>query len=385
MRKVLVGLGLLLLAFWGSNRLLRAGGPQAQEAPAIRLAPTGEAPAFARVLEPRAFRFPQDHGPHPDFQTEWWYYIGNLQDAAGERFGFQLTFFRRALRPGSLNRPSGLAASQIYFAHFALTDVARQEHSSFERFSRGAGGLAGARGDPFSVWLEDWSVEALDALGERVRLRAQEGDFSLDLVLQAGKPLVAHGEAGLSRKSEEPGNASYYLSFTRMDAAGSLLVEGEKVEVTGQAWFDHEWSTSALGEQAVGWDWFGLQLDDGREIMLARIRRADGSLEPVSGGTLVEQDGSLIALSLDDVMFTPLGTWTSLRSGATYPLRWRVEIPAYGVDLTVEPLLEDQEMEVSVVYWEGAVEVKGESAGLPVGGQGYIELTGYAESIQGAF
>jgi len=341
--------------------------------------------AFARALEPRSFHLPLDHGPHFAFQTEWWYYTGQLDSADGRRLGFQLTFFRRGLSPGPPPSGAGLATNQIYFAHFAVTDVAARRHAFAERVSRGVSGFAGASSAPFGVSVEDWSVEAEDETGSAVRVRARDGSLTLDLRLAAAKPLVAHGERGLSAKSDEPGNASYYVGYTRMSARGRIGSDGQEAEATGEAWFDHEWSTSALGPAAVGWDWWSLQLDDGRELMLFEIRRADGSREPVSGGTLVASDGSTRRLLAADFQAEALGSWTSPHSGAVYPARWRLRVPAEQLQLTVEPLVADQELRTGFVYWEGAVSVSGTSHGRVIAGRGYVELTGYARSMQGVF
>ncbi len=372
--------GLLLAGAWWQAR-----SRPAEPAP-LRLEASSAPAGFARALEPRPFTLPADHGPHLEFQTEWWYYTGNLTTEAGQHVGFQLTFFRRGLSPEAVARASSFATNQVYFAHFAVTDVDGGKHTSAERFSRGAAGLAGATGEPYRVWLEDWRVEALNADGSEVRLVARQDDLALDLTLRSVKPIVAHGDAGLSPKSEAPGNASYYLSYTRLAAAGTASLHGQPVAVEGQAWFDHEWSTSALAPGAIGWDWFSLQLDDGREIMYFQIRRDDGSLEPVSGGTLVEADGTTRRLAAADVTIDVLDQWRSPTSGASYPSRWRVSIPSAGLVLEAEPWLADQEMDVSFVYWEGAVRLRGSgSAGQAIAGQGYIEMTGYAASIAGQF
>ncbi len=345
-----------------------------------------DASGFARVTRPRPFTLPRDHGPHFEYQTEWWYFTGNLAATDGRQFAFQLTFFRRGLTPGPPPGGPGLSSNQVYFAHFAITDVAAGRHVAAERFSRGAGGLAGATGEPFAVWLEGWRAESLNRDGSQVRLVASDAEtgLSLDLELTARKPLVAHGDRGLSPKSDEPGNASYYVGYTRLAARGRLGVAGVAA-VAGEAWFDHEWSTSALGPGAVGWDWFSLQLDDGRELMLFRIRREDGSVEPVSGGTLVERDGRARRLMRDDASIDVLDHWTSPRSGGRYPSRWRVRVLSAGVDLMVEPWLADQEMRTSFAYWEGAVHVAGRCRATTCSGQGYVELTGYARSMQGLF
>ena len=375
--------------------------------PRLELGPGPDVSIFARATAVRPLTLPTDHGPHFDYQTEWWYYTGNVAAADGRRFGFQLTFFRRGLSPGPPPEGPGLASNQVYFAHFAITDVAAGRHAAAERFSRGAGGLAGATGEPFAVWLENWRVESLNADGSAMHLVARDATpgLSLDLELRATKPLVAHGDRGLSPKSDEPGNASYYVGYTRMaargrigtvDNAGSSLARLE-VEVTGEAWFDHEWGTNVLGTGAVGWDWFSLQLDDSRELMHFQIRREDGEIEPVSGGTLVEPDGRTRRLTRDDVQIEVLRSWTSPETGAIYPSRWRLVVPTEGLDLLIEPWLEAQEMRTSFLYWEGAVRVseaatpgsdpggRGPVAWPRVTGQGYVELTGYARSMQGVF
>ena len=340
---------------------------------------------FARATAPREFRLPMDHGPHYDFQTEWWYYTGHLASESGRQFGFQMTFFRRGLSPGAPPEGPGLATNQVYFAHFALTDVAAGVHVFSERWARGAGSLAGARGEPFSVWLEGWRVEANDGDGSVLRLRAREGDRTLDLDLRAQKPLVRHGDRGLSAKSDERGNASYYVGYTRLSAGGRLRMGDAESDVSGEAWFDHEWSTSALSSGAVGWDWFSLQLGDGRELMHFRIRREDGSIEPVSRGTLVARDGTTRPVPAESVELEVLASWTSPTTGARYPARWRLAVADAGLDLLVEPLVADQEMRTSFVYWEGAVRVSGTAGGAPVAGRGYVELTGYARSMRGVF
>jgi predicted secreted hydrolase len=360
--------------------------PAAEAQPTLALAAVPTEAGFARALAPIQVRLPQDHGPHHPFQTEWWYYTGNLEAADGRHYGYQLTFFRRGLAAQPTPRPASMAADQVYFAHLALTEVDAGRHQSWERFSRGAAGLAGAQVEPLRIWLEDWTMEALNADGSNLRLTASvENEMALDLVLQASKPLVLHGDQGLSPKSDEPGNASYYVSYTRLETSGTLVVQGEPLAVTGTSWFDHEWSTSALGPQAVGWDWFSLQLDDGRELMYFQIRRQDGSIEPVSGGTLVEPDGSQRRLSSEQVTVEVLEEWTSPETGATYPGRWQLAVPSAGIELTIEPWLPDQENRLSFTYWEGAVRFEGVSGEAAVDGVGFVELTGYTESMQGRF
>jgi predicted secreted hydrolase len=360
--------------------------PSAAQAPSstLVLATPAETPDFARALEPRTFSFPADHGPHTEYQTEWWYYTGNLESQGRDHYGYQLTFFRRGLSPQQESRGSDLATTQIYFAHFAITDVRAGKHVFVERFSRGTPALAGASGDPYAVWLEAWRVDSLDAAGDKVHLQASHEDMHLDLTLTAVKPITLQGNRGLSSKGGMPGNASYYLSFTRMRTAGSIGLGDVMASVTGTSWFDHEWSTSALPERAVGWDWFSLQLDDGRDAMLFRIRDADGSIDPSASGTLVDAAGNSHPLSAEDFSLEERGTWRGPETGGVYPVRWQVSIPSAGLDLVLEPWLDDQEMRVSFPYWEGAVKIVDSSTGQVVG-QGYVELTGYAASLQGTF
>jgi predicted secreted hydrolase len=228
-------------------------------------------------------------------------------------------------------------------------------------------------------------VEATSPDGSAVRLVAREDPLRLDLHLESRKPLVRHGDRGLSPKSSQPGNASHYIGYTRLEARGRLASQAGELAVSGEAWFDHEWSTSALGKGAVGWDWFSLQLDDRHELMYFQIRRDDGGIEPVSGGTVVDPAGSTRRLSASDLSLGVLARWTSPETGATYPARWRLRVPKEGLDLLVEPWLAGQEMRTSFVYWEGAVRLSGTRAGRAVTGHGYVELTGYARSMQGVF
>jgi predicted secreted hydrolase len=342
----------------------------------------GRTDGFARALAPRAFVFPVDHGPHPEFRTEWWYWTGNLRaPAAGggpRRFGFQLTFFRTALASSIAPRRSAWGARDVYMAHLAVTDVAAGRFHAQDRWARSALDLAGATGDPVRVWVGDWTAEGAGPEGLPIHLRAGDDDVRIDLTLASVKRPVLHGERGLSRKSDEPGNASYYYSLSRMRTDGEMRLGGQAFQVEGSAWMDREWSTSALGPELVGWDWFALQLDDGRELMLYRLRRKDGGIAPESQGTLVRADGASQRLDRDAVEVLALGHWTSPRGGTRYPAGWRLRIPALALELTVTPLVADQELDLAVRYWEGAVRVEGTADGRPLGGDGYVELVGYA-------
>lgn len=335
---------------------------------------------YERALAPRDFVFPEDHGPHLGFRTEWWYVTGNLTSTAGRDFGFQLTIFRSALGSGAPVSTSAWATNQAYMAHFTVTDVETGRFYAHERFARGAAGLAGASAEPLRIWLEDWTMEGIAPAGLPVRLRAAEDEVAIDLVLDAGKPAVAHGVAGLSQKGPEPGNASFYYSHTRMPAEGTLTIGDDTLDVHGLAWLDREWSTSALSEGQVGWDWLALQLDDGWDLMLYRLRRADGSADEWSAGTLVDHRGAASHLTWGaDVTVESTSTWTSPIDGAVYPGAWRVELPGRGWSLLVEPRIPNQELDLAFRYWEGAVGLRGVGEdGADVTGRGYVELTGYA-------
>lgn len=341
----------------------------------------GDTLGYARAVEVRDFTFPADHGPHPDFRAEWWYLTGNLDGPEGRRVGYQLTLFRSAVAPSPPEVSSAWGTNQAWMGHFALTDAAGGRFHAFDRFARGAVGLAGAEARPFRVWLEDWTLEAAEGSGEAfpMRLRAAEGEVGLELVMEPAKPRVLQGEEGLSQKGPEPGNASYYYAYTRLATRGTVRLGDDTLRVTGLSWMDREWSTSALSQGQVGWDWFALQLDDGWDLMIYQIRGEDGSPDPLSDGVLVGPDGGRTPLTWgDDVTLEVLDEWRSPVDGSAYPSGWRIRIPERGWDLRVEPVLEDQELNLAFRYWEGAVDVTGETARGPVAGRGYVELTGYA-------
>ena len=333
----------------------------------------GDPAGFARALEPRPFVFPDDHAAHPDYRAEWWYFTGNLATAAGRPFGFQVTFFRFALASETPDGESAWSGRQVWMAHLALSDIEAERFHYEERLSREGPGLAGAA-TPFRVWLDDWSVASSGEADFPVRVRTAAADFGLDLLLEQGKPVVLQGERGLSRKSAEPGNASYYYSLTRMPARGEIRTPDGVFAVAGNAWLDREWSTSALADDQVGWDWFALQLADGRDLMVYRLRRRDGSTDPASAGVLVARDGETTPLDAGDYSMEPLGWWQAPDGGARYPAGFRLRLPGHGLDLEVRPRLADQELRLDFRYWEGAVAVDGRDG---TRGTGYLEMTGY--------
>jgi predicted secreted hydrolase len=342
-----------------------------------------DAAGFARATAPPTLTFPADHGAHPEFRTEWWYVTGNLATAAGRRFGVQLVFFRQALAPLANEPPraASLAAREVILAHAAVSDIDGGRFHHAERLGRAAGaaGVRGpGRGAPFAVFCGDWSATADGADFLPLRLVAGDATFAFDLRVANGKPPVLQGDAGLSQKSALPGNASIYYSLTRLPIAGSIRSGDDEHAVRGEAWLDREWSTSALGAEQVGWDWFSLQLDDGTELMWYRLRRRDGAPDPFCRGCFVGRDGIAERLLPTDVEVTPMGDWVAADGGARYPARFRLAARgAIAFDLEVEPLLADQELRVLVRYWEGAVAVRGTRAGRPVAGRGYLEMTGY--------
>jgi predicted secreted hydrolase len=333
-------------------------------------------PGFARALAPREFVFPADHGPHPAYATEWWYFTGNLTDAGGRRFGYQLTLFRVGLEPGEPAGDSDWRAHQIYMGHLAVSDAAGRRHYRAERFSRAAAGLAGADTSPLRVWLGPWHIAGSEgpATPFPLRLSADDADFAIELAVERGvKAIVLQGDRGLSQKGAAPGNASYYYSMTRLPTQGRLRLGDDWFDVTGNSWFDREWSSSALAEDQAGWDWFALHLDDGRDLMFYRMRGKDGAAQRFSKGVLVDRDGGKQALTLADVELAEQRWWTA-DDGTRYPVAWRLSLPAHGIALDVVAAFDAQEMDVTVRYWEGAVDISGTH-----GGVGYLEMSGYAD------
>ena len=333
---------------------------------------------YATATTQRTFAFPADHGPHQKFRNEWWYLTGNLDGQNGERFGYELTIFRFLLAPKKKQQQiSRWQSDQVYIGHFAVTDVKNEQFHVAERFSRGSLGLAGAQAEPFRVWVEDWAISAGPKTTTTWHIQAQEKDVSLDLNLTPLKPPVLNGHNGLSQKSTKPGNASYYYSISRLKTDGKLQLGENQYTVTGLSWLDREWSSSALDEDQVGWDWFALQLDDGSDLMFYQLRRKDGSTDPLSAGTWVDNNGNSQYLDADDVKIEITDFWDS-PLGGKYPNSWQVNVPHLNLQLDIQPVIDDQELNATVRYWEGAVNVSGKRNGKKLGGRGYVELTGYA-------
>ncbi|MEB3198237.1 MAG: lipocalin-like domain-containing protein, partial [Candidatus Sericytochromatia bacterium] len=347
----------------------------------LALATPVAAEAFRPALPGYRFAFPRDHAAHPDFRTEWWYYTGHLRAADGRAFGYQLTFFRVGTVPGL---QLGAAVSPwrsdgVMLAHFAVSDLQTSRFLTAERLQRGGVGLAGAQAGAYDVFLGGWRASLA---GSAHRLAAQDGRQQLALTLTPRKPVVIHGQQGVSRKSDCPTCSSHYYSLTRLDTQGTLTVAGETLAVTGQSWMDHEFGSNQMGRLEAGWDWFSLQLSDGSELMLYQLRRTDGSPVPQSSGTWVPATGPARHLPLKAFAIQPTGRWKSPATGGVYPLGWQLRVPEEDLDLTVTPAFEGQEWQTpgstGETYWEGSVKASGTRRGKPLGGEGYVELTGYA-------
>ncbi|MEM9776844.1 MAG: lipocalin-like domain-containing protein, partial [Chloroflexota bacterium] len=335
--------------------------------------------AFTRATLPNNIEFPRDLGPHPDYQTEWWYYTGNLKGEDGSRYGYQFTIFRQALAPEdeTFESQSDWRTNQVWFAHFTISDVENGDFYFDERFARGAAGLAGAQAEPYHVWIEDWQVE--EQPDGRIRMQGTTDEYALDLMLENTRPPVLHGVGGLSAKGPTEGNASYYYSQIDQRSVGTITIGDRVIPVEGHSWKDHEYSTSVLEEGAVGWDWVSLQFDNDNKnaLMMFHIRREDGSIQPESSASWIAADSSNDYLRAGDFSFEVLDTWTSDVTGIVYPAEWRIQVPSVGLDITGRPMMNNQELLVLATYWEGAVEFEGTLNGEPIAAEGYIELTGY--------
>ena len=352
------------------------------QAPAVATINADIPPGFAAADGSRLLTFPEDFGPHEDFRTEWWYYTGNLQTPEGHHFGFELTIFRVGLLPPAIKLPtdSQWYDRSLYFAHFAISDIANQKFYAFERYSRPGPGLAGAQADPYRVWIEDWSIS--EQAPDVYQLQASQADIALDLTLTDEMGVVLHGKNGYSLKGDNVTNASYYYSQPRLRADGFVKVKGVQYLVTGLAWKDHEFSTSVLDENQVGWDWFSLQFEDGRALMLFQLREREGEISNSSSGTSIGANGNPQMIQKTDFEITVVNEWQSPHTGGIYPSGWKIQIRAPSCLLEVHPWMADQELHFpTVTYWEGAVHFEGICEhGVSVRGNGYIELTGYTGS-----
>jgi predicted secreted hydrolase len=356
-------------------------GPNLQADPPLPTEP------WQRAIGAWSWMFPRDHGAHPNFKTEWWYFTGNLENAQprARQFGYQLTLFRQGIQFTPAQPTSRWAVRDFYFGHFTISDLAAGKFHVAERVSRGALGEAKAAPDRMDVALGPWTIQQEDA-NEQVHLVAREPEIGIDFEEHPLKPLILEGVGGLSRKADGVGEASYYYSYPRLATTGHLRVGGKTYAVSGLSWFDHEFSTSSLGTDQVGWDWFCIQLENHEEIMLYAMRDKSGAMDAVSEGTWVKVDGTSERLLPGSFSIGKKGAWRSPRSGAVYPAAWHIVVPGHRADLTVSPAMADQELHLTKMgaldYWEGACTVEGTIANKPVKGVGYTELTGYAGAFQ---
>lgn len=345
------------------------------------------APAHAEwrlALPGWQYEFPRDHGNHPDFKTEWWYFTGNVRSEAGREFGYQLTFFRHGVgESGEDIIPlSRFVTRDIKFAHFAVSDLSGQRFFFDHALARGAFGEAGFVHGERLAWLRDWSCELLP--DGSFRLKAKTTDASIDLVLRSQKAPVIHGSHGVSQKAAGEGRASHYYSLTRLATEGTVSLKGESFPVSGLSWFDHEWATNQLGAEQSGWDWFSLQFDDGTELMLFQLRLVSGGRDPHSGGTFVDAEGRSHAIGVDDFTLEPVAWWESAGTKGRYPIEWELGIPKLRLTLRVKAAYPEQELKLDPMsYWEGAVRAEGERDAAKTKASGYLEMTGYAGKIVG--
>ncbi len=328
-----------------------------------------------------AWKFPYDHGNHPSYRTEWWYYTGHLTTAGGKRYGFELTFFRQGLTR-QVDNPSTFTARDLYFAHFALSDLGAKKFWFAEKINRPGPGLAGAKSGGVDVWNEDWRAFH-EAPGHH--LIAQDGGHSIDLKLASPFAPTLEGKGGYSVKGGA--QASLYYSFPLMTVTGNLGINGKTQPVTGQAWMDHEFFSGGLSPGETGWDWFGLQFSDGTELMLYRLRLAPGGISPASSGNFIDRTGKALHLQGPDFRAQALESWKSPRTGVVYPTRWLIQIPKLELSFEVGADFPDQELDTSastqVLYWEGSVSLAGQRGFKKLKGEGYMELTGYDRHSSG--
>ena len=351
--------------------------------PAFGQESTQTSPKFQAAVPGYIYQFPRDDFSHDNFRIEWWYYTGNLESEKGRRFGYQMTFFRVGLEGDKpIQNPSKWKVDHIYFAHMTVSDIQNEKFHFFERINRKGIKNSGAESDRFMIWNSDWN---LSAVGDTQKIKALENDTGIELSLTPIKGRVFHGKNGISVKGSDKGNASHYFSYTRMKTEGSVYIKGEKFKVTGSSWMDREFSSNPLNPTLVGWDWFSLKLDNQTEIMLYQLRQKDGHIDSHSSGTFVGADQNYHHLTLDKFSISPKSSWTSKKTGTTYPATWEINLPESDTYLKISPDFPDQELyhlrSISGSYWEGSVSIEGRASGKPVTGKGYVELVGYEKAL----
>jgi len=328
------------------------------------------AATFVKALPGYRYEFPRDHFSHPEFQTEWWYYTGNLKTVGGRGFGYELTFFRAALAP-EMELRSVWTARDAYMAHLALTDIEGRHFLHAERLNRPGPGLAGVDAANERIWNGNWQSKLTP--GEH-RLTAVDARFQFDFRLKPSKPHVIHGRNGVSQKGPLPGQASHYISFPRLETSGRLRLDGKDYDLRGTTWMDHEYFSSELDPSLAGWDWFSIQLENQTELMVYRLRQKNGAASPFSAGTFIDAQGVATHLEAKDMDLVPGRRWKN------YPVEWQLRVPRLGVDLKALPRLDEQELlskgRLTPSYWEGAMRFEGTHAGV-----GYLEMTGYDDKV----
>lgn len=335
---------------------------------------------FAKATAPYTYSFPRDHAAHDAYQTEWWYFTGHLEAPDGRRFGYELTFFRVGLAPfapGVVRGQSRWHTAQLYPAHFAITDERTGRFVYYEEFARDALGQGSASEQTLDVRVHNWSLHGSMPFA----LHAARGGDGLDLIVRSTKPPAVHGIGGISAKGACASCASHYYSYTRLFSQGTIRLAGRAYAVNGISWMDHEYGSDELQPDQVGWDWFSIQLNDGREVMLYRLRQRDGSTTPQSSGSLVLKNGGVRHIPLHGFALKETATWVSPHTNARYPSAWTLHVQGVG-DLRIVPVAADQELvnaSNGVTYWEGAVTIA-DASGKTIG-QGYVELTGYAQPV----
>jgi predicted secreted hydrolase len=341
------------------------------------LMPAADVGSFRRAEPGYHYSFPRDHFEHPAFRTEWWYYTGNVRDSGGRRFGFELVFFRQGERRGAAENQSAWRIDDLYLAHLALTDIDGKRFYHYRRLNRAGPGVAGASFERRRVWNGNWSARWE---GGNQALEATAEDFRFRLRLEPLKPPVIHGVNGISQKGAGPGEASHYVSISRLAVSGVISLGDVAHSVSGSAWMDHEWFTGQLAENQAGWDWFSVQVDNQTELMLFQLRKKDGSIDPHSAGTYIDTEGRPRHLTRAEFSLQPAGYWKSPKTGAAYPVTWRIRVPSLAISLEAKAALDDQELvstdKISPTYWEGAVAYAGSSKGV-----GYLEMTGYDKPV----
>ena len=380
MRALLTGLLLLLLFLLSS---CDAGPPPSRGLSVAEALSGTDTTGFKRADTIKPFQFPADHGAHPGYRNEWWYFTGVLTAATGQRFGYQVTFFRIGLSPPATAPAlsSRWNRHTVWMAHIALTDIDGQQHYFAEKLARDGVGHAGVSRTateqaPLSVWLDNWQLTYShqgDGSRSPWQLAVASDKFALQLQLTPAKPIVLQGDRGLSRKSPTPGNASYYYSIPRLHSQGSVTLHGRAYTVAGLSWLDREWSTSALDQDQRGWDWFSLQFNDGNDLMYYQLRKTDGGTHPNSQGKWIDSSGAAHSVLPKDIELESLDFYQA-PNGQHYPIAWRMRYRQQ--QWTIAALVKNQLMDTTVKYWEGAVEVIDHNSQETIG-HGYLEMTGY--------